>query len=237
MTHRLAGEADAVCVSGFRMTPAERAAGRWMRAPDHRAADDPVRRIEALLAREEAAADAGDDPIAAPVSWGEDAQDLFAQLPPELQRQVAEREAAREKSVQAAQTALAGEQHHYGQAVRQLAVAFRPSPPDPAIAAQDSGRYMALRAQHDHQIARHHALMQRAMQAQHQADQRDAFVHQSNKARDREALARHFGVDWSDPGQRQAMIASLAKVAEALGYTDLGKVDAQDMLAFERAAA
>lgn len=37
--------------------------------------------------------------VAAPVSWGKDAQQLFAQLPPQLQEQVAKRETEREQAV------------------------------------------------------------------------------------------------------------------------------------------
>jgi len=90
------------------------------------------------------------EPIPAPISWDKDAKELFAQLSPDLQAKVVEREAQRDRAIQTATTEaanakrnataeahqqLAQFQRHYASELEQIAVRLAPQRPDPTLAA------------------------------------------------------------------------------------------------------
>jgi len=193
------------------------------------------------------------EPIAFPVSWGDDAKELFAQLPPDLQQKVTEREAQRDKAVQRATTdaanarsnatqeanaALAQHQRQYASHLEQIVGQFAPQPPDPAIAAQDPGRYIQLKAIYDADFAQYQGLMQRAAQARQEADGRETFNRQQEIAQNDKILADHFGEKWTDQAQRRALLTDLEGVGAELGYSAelMGQASAADIQALAKAA-
>jgi hypothetical protein len=300
MAHRLEDEAGVTraLAIGIRMTPAELAKGRFMRAPDGH--DAPISRSEQMDAvgdfiadeflggkdepeEEEGNTDSADDgdtsdddntddddqsdsdddqddgtdeavkPIDPPVSWDKDAKELFAQLPPELQSKVAEREAQRDKAIQSATTeaanarrnavaeanaAFAEEQRKYASHLEQVVGQFAPQPPDPAIAAQDPGRYIALKAQYDSDSAQYQQWMQHIGQTRDEAGQRDAITRQHELAQDQEVLTAKLGDDWTDMSRRKELLTNLETIGAELGYpTDLmGQANATDILALKAAS-
>ena len=191
------------------------------------------------------------EPIDPPISWDKDAKELFAQLPRELQETVATREAQRDKAIQAATTeaanakrtasveanqALAETQRQYASHLEQIASHYAPQPPDPALAAQDPGRYIALKAQFDHDIAQHNAVVQQAMTASREAEQREALVRQEEIAFNSQVLAGHFGEEWTNPSSRQALLTDLESVGAELGYPMelMSQASATDILALAK---
>jgi hypothetical protein len=193
------------------------------------------------------------EPIAPPVSWDKDAKELFQQLPHELQQKVVEREAQRDKAVQQATTeaanakrtasveanqALAEYQRQYASHLEQIASQYAPQPPDPALAAQDPGRYIALKAQFDADYAQYHTVIQQSAQARSEAEQRDALTRQHEITKDQEVLASQLGDDWTDMSRRKELLTSLETVGAELGYPmDLmSQANATDILALKAAA-
>ena len=193
------------------------------------------------------------EPIAPPISWDSDAKEAFAQLPRELQEVVATREAQRDKAIQTATTeaanakrnavaeanaAFADYQRQYASHLEQIASQYAPQPPDPALAAQDPGRYIALKAQFDADYAQYHAVIQQSAQARSEAEQRDALTRQHEIAKDQEVLASQLGDDWTDMSRRKELLTSLETVGAELGYPmDLmSQANATDILALKAAA-
>lgn len=186
-----------------------------------------------------------------PVSWGADAKELFNQLPPELQTQVAEREAQREKAVQRATTeaaeakrsasteaanTVATIQRQYADELAQYAEILKPQRPNPALAAEDPNQYLQELAYFQAADAQYQAMVQQAQQARGQAD--DLSRQALNEAL--EADARRLSMElpeWNDPAQRVALLTELEKVGAELGYTpDLMKqAGAADILALKKA--
>jgi hypothetical protein len=296
MAHRLTDEAGVTraLAIGIRMTPAELAQGRFMRAPDGH--DAPMSRGDALSSVQDFIADeflggsdepeeeekstddeqsdddsADDDdqsdsdddqeddtdeaakPIDPPVSWDKDAKELFAQLPPELQSKVAEREAQRDKAIQSATTeaanakrnasveanaAFADQQRQYASHLEQIAARLAPQAPDPALAAQDPGAYVQHLAYYQQQSAQHQEWLQQAAAARVEADQRDALTRQHELAQDHTVLTEAFGDDWTDTTKRKELLTNLETIGAELGYpADLmGQANATDILALKAAS-
>ncbi len=211
-------------------------------APDPSDAETPNRATEP------------DDPaIAAPVSWDNDAKELFEQLPPELQEKVAAREAQRERAIQAATTAAAEARRHaaaeanavfadqqrlYASHLEQIAAQMAPQRPDPALLAQDPQTFYRLQAQYEGQVAQAEAMAEAAAIAQAEAQQREAISHHYELAQDHAALAEVLGEDWTDASRRRAMLTDLEEVGAALGYSMelMGQANATDILALKAAA-
>jgi len=198
-------------------------------------------------------ADEALEPIAPPVSWDKDAKGLFEQLPPELQEKIAEREAQREKAIQSATTeaaqakrnalaeanaVFADQQRQYAQHLEQIASQNAPQRPDPTLAVTDPAAYVQHLALFEAQNAQQQELMQRAAQANAEAQQRDAITRQHEIDKDQEALATALGDEWTDIGKRQALLTSLGEVGAILGYSPelQGQANATDILALKAAA-
>ncbi|WP_162875516.1 hypothetical protein [Sphingomonas crusticola] len=158
------------------------------------------------------AAEPGDPAIAPPISWDSDAKDLFEQLPPDLQTKVAEREAQRERALQSAtmaaaeakrnamaeaNAAFAEQQRLYAAHLEQIAANYSPQRPDPALLAEDPQAFYQLQAIYESEASQHHALTQRAQQAQAEANQRDIINHHHALAQDHAALGAQLGEDWT----------------------------------------
>jgi hypothetical protein len=302
MAHRREDEAGVTraLAIGIRMTPAELAKGRFMRAPDGHEApasrSDAVGAVEDFIADQflggtddeedqdqanqdstdgndtpdddapddDDQSDAGDDdqddaageaakPIDAPVSWDKDAKELFAQLPPDLQAKVVEREAQRDRVVQSATTAaaeakrnataeanamFADQQRQYASHLEQIAAQFAPQRPDPALLAQDPQAFYHLQSLYEQEVAQQQELRQRASHANSEAEQREAITRQHALVQDHNILAEKLGDDWTDPGKRKALLTSLEEVGALLGYSPeaQGQAGATDILALKAAA-
>lgn len=225
--------------------------------PDQRPAGaEPANEPPALSAdadHEDTLLPAGDPATTPPVSWDNDARALFAQLPPELQTKVAEREAQRDRALQSATTAaaearrnaaveaqatFADQQRLYAEHLEQIAAQYMPQRPDPALLAQDPQQFYELQALYEMQSAQNQAMTQQAYQAQAEAQQRDAFVQAQELAQDHAILGAELGEDWTDTTRRAALLTDLEQVGAALGYSMelMGQASAGDILALNAAA-
>jgi len=211
-------------------------------APDPSDADAP-----------DGADEPGEPAIVPPVSWGEDAAELFEQLPPELQEKVAAREAQRERAVQTATTAaaearrnaaaeanalFADQQRLYAQHLESLAMQMTPERPDPGLLAIDPQGFYRQQAAYEGQLAQRQAMAQAAAQAEAEAEQREALNQHHDVVQDHAALAQALGEQWTDASQRQAMLTDLESVGAELGYSMalMGQANATDILALRAAA-
>jgi hypothetical protein len=204
------------------------------------------------------APEAGDEPdepaIVPPVSWGQDATELFEQLPPELQEKIAAREAQRERAVQTATTAaaearrnaaveanalFADQQRLYAQHLENLAAQMAPERPDPGLMAVDPQAFYRQQAHYEGQIAQRQAMAQAAAQADAEAEAREALSRHHELSQDHAALAQTLGEEWTDATRRQAMLTGLEAVGAELGYSMalMGQANATDILALKAAAA
>src|SRR5690349_6011492 len=124
--------------------------------------------------------------IAAPVSLNADEKAQFAQLPEDAQRFITGLETRRNEQVQQATTKASNAQRDaearaaqadaqakqvYAQQLKHVISAFRPAPPDPAIAQTDPGMYIALKAQHDADAAQFDQFEQQVSALDGQASQ------------------------------------------------------------------
>lgn len=301
MAHRRFDEAGAMppfAVIGFRsMTPAERARGRFMRAPDHDAStggaapadvvdEDPIKRIAAALGDDDGADDPdpndpsdaldpdggqgdpdnGDpdpnDPdadgeqakpaIEPPVSWKAEMKPKFAELSPDVQEYILQRdsEASRglqSKATEAAEARKAREQaeaaihqlhsSYIGQ-LEQFLSTNEPQKPDPAwlntsVYGEDGPRIFY---QKQAEYEARHAQRQQAQQELSVAQQRQAALteHQTREfmAEQHRILSGPEGIEgWADPAKQPEIAKALTDFATAHRYTaeQLQHVDAQDI--------
>lgn len=197
----------------------------------------------------------GDEPeapaIDPPVSWGTDAKELFAQLPPELQTQVAEREAQREKLIQAktteaaeakrsarteAEAAFGERQRQYANEIEFFASRMMPQAPDPALANHDPVAFIRQNAQYQAGLTQYQQMMQRADVATREAQQRDHEAAQESLRAEEVWLAQQLP-EWNDPAKRQALLTDIGSVGAELGYDvdSLNQANAMDILALKKA--
>ena len=225
-----------------------------LEAPEEEEEEDLEEGEEALEAEEsENEGDEQDElpAIEPPVSWGTDAKELFAQLPTELQQQVVEREAQREKFVQAkaqeaseakrsarieAESGFADRQRQYAGEIEYFASQFAPQRPDPALVQQNPALFYQLQYEYEQTVAQQQALQQRAVAAREEARQREAFAAQEQLQADMAILAQQVP-DWGDEAKRTAFLTDVSKVGVELGYTPelMAEATAQDVLALKKA--
>ncbi len=207
------------------------------------------------LSDEDEAQEEGDEQetpaIDAPVSWGTEAKELFAQLPPEIQQQVAEREAQREKFVQSkaqeaseakrsarieAESSFADRQRQYADEVEYLASQFAPQRPNPALVQENPALFYQLQYEYEQTVAQQQQLQQRAVAAREEARQREQFAAQEQLQADMAILAQQVP-DWGDEAKRTAFLTDVSKVGVELGYSQelLAEATAQDVLALKKA--
>lgn len=267
------------------MTPAERAAGRFMRAPDHPHEGDVQGAIAAMLkdddrfadepaddaAPVEAAADEAEQDapegetegqdaepeseqgeeapaIAPPVSWKAEDKQAFSALPANLQQVVADREAERERFVQSkAQEAANARQLAWNEArqaaEQQLAVAAAqleqqvgrfiasplPDAPDPTLIDDDPQEFLRQKARYDNAIAQRQDAQQQAAYLRHVQEQQAQQSRQQQLEQDFAILAEALP-GWSDPAQRQNIVAAVTAFATDHGFADrLESADATDV--------
>lgn len=187
-----------------------------------------------------------------PVSWGADAKELFAKLDPELQKQVSEREAQRERFVQAkAQEAahakkaasmevepvIAQLQQQYANEIEQYAALINPQRPDPSILQTDPVRFYQMQAEFENASVQRQQMMQQAQYARQQSMERQQQVEAEQWRQESEILASQIP-EWNDEVKRTEIIETLKTVGSELGYTAdiLDEATSVDVLALRKAA-
>lgn len=207
------------------------------------------------------AQDSDDEPeepaIDAPVSWGADAKELFAQLPAELQQQVASREAQRERLVQQKTTeaadarrtaeieahqAVAELQRSYAAELDQFATELKPVAPDPAMLRYDPEGFYVAQQKYERANAQQQYMLQQAEASRQAAAQRETQTNEAatvQRLQQADAALAQAIPEYADPGKRDAVLTNLFEVGAALGYTKgqmLGSADAIDFTAVATAA-
>lgn len=190
--------------------------------------------------------------IDAPVSWGTDAKEQFAQLPPELQAFVSEREAQRERLVQQKTTeaaearrnavieanqTVAELQQQYAQSLEQYASRFVPQRPDPRLLQQDPVAFYQLQAEYEADVQQRQDAEQRALYARQEAEQRQQMALAQQNEAEMAAIAASVP-EWHDETKRAALLTDLANVGVEMGYPSelLGQVDVTDFNALRKAS-
>jgi len=187
-----------------------------------------------------------------PISWGTDAKELFQQLPADLQKQVVEREAQRERFVQqksaeaaeATRTAeakalstIAEEQRQYASELEQYASFFAPQPPNPAMASTDPVAFIQLNAQYQAELSQQQQLQQRSYQARQEAEQRAQYAEAAQFQADIAILEQAIP-EWNDVAKRTELLTDVTRIGADLGYTQevMAQASAADILALRKAA-
>ncbi len=148
-------------------------------APEQDADDDMD------LADEEEGSEPEEPAIEAPVSLKAEEKERFAQLQPEAQRMLSEvlsrrdretqqglegaRTAQREAETRAAEQ-IAQTQRSYADQFEQLASVFAPQPPDPRLAQENPGAYIAQKAMYDQEAAQFGQLVEQITGIRQQAE-------------------------------------------------------------------
>lgn len=203
-------------------------------------------------------ADDGDaQPIEAPLSWAKDAKEVFGTLPPEAQQIIADREKAREASLQTkyreaagtrqqveteARTALQTIMQNHHQQLAQYQQQFEAPQPDlrllnsddpneRALYFQQEAQYRAASAQRDHITQQ---MREAEAHAQAIADQQQAVELQA----EHQFLEEKLGTEWSDPSARAKLLGDLGPIAAELGYPQelIANARGVDILAMRQVA-
>lgn len=235
------------------------------RQPEEGEHDGPNQNVDDPDEEEDVSAEAGDEQaetdeqedepappaIDPPASWDAEAKKVFASLPPEAQRIVADRESAREKVINArmSEAATARKQveavtqeainmhQRFADQLSQYAAAFEPQRPDYALLGTDPQAYAQQLAYYEAAAAQRNEIVQRADQTrqtaeaiqQHQLRQAAQEFHSS--------MAEAWGDEWTDQGKRQAIIGKLEPLALELGYGErMSDADAVDHIALRKIA-
>lgn len=186
-----------------------------------------------------------------PVSWNADDKAMFATLPPEAQRAIADRESQREKFVQSKATeaaearraveatqAQASQLHqNYMQTLAQLLPEV-PAQPDTSLLRQGeegAALFYEQQAYREAVIAQHQQVQHLMTQAGQAQAEQDARARAAYDAEQHRLLSDpENGIPgWSEPETRAALAKDITAAAEALGYTPerLADVDATDVKA------
>lgn len=195
--------------------------------------------------------EAATPPIDPPVSWDAEAKEVFAKLPPEAQRIVADRESQRDKAIQvkateAAQHRKAAEAvtEQYTQLHRQFAEqldtyakAFEPEEPDYSLITTDPQAFAQQMAEYKQMLAQRDTLAQQSAQARQHAE---TVEHQqaAQKQAAEEAYLAEAIPGWADVGKRTELLGHVVETARELGYTDelIRQAQSTDILAVHRAS-
>lgn len=203
----------------------------------------------------EDAQDDADEPVEAidpPVSWGQDAKELFSQLPVDLQKQVADRETQRERFVQQkaaeaseakrtasveAMNAFTETQRQYATELEQYASLLAPQAPDPLLLQHDPVAFYQLQAQYEQAKAQHQNMAQRSVQAREEAAWREQQAEAAQLQAD-VAILEQAIPEWSDVSKRQELLTDVVRIGADLGYSDdvMRMASAQDIIALRKAS-
>lgn len=196
--------------------------------------------------------DEPEEAIDPPVSWGQDAKELFKQLPPDLQKQVAEREAQRERFVQQkaaeaseakrvaqveALSQFAEVQRSYASELEQYSNLLAPQAPDPLLLQSDPVTFYQLQARYEQDKAQHQDMMQRSAYARQEAMAREQQAEQMQLQADIAILEQAIP-EWADVAKRTELLTDVTRIGADLGYSPdvMAQASAQDILALRKAA-
>lgn len=175
-------------------------------------------------------ADEPETAIEPPVSLNAEEKAVFAQLPEEAQRAWAASETRRNAQVQEATTKAANAQRSadaqaaeatskakavFAEQAALIAAHYAPVPPDPALAREYPGEYIAQRAQYDAAKAQHDEFMQQARALADEAGEEmdQAFI--ATRARELRAIP-----EVANEATREAFFQRVQDVAQSLGYDE-----------------
>lgn len=212
--------------------------------------DESEPELEAEETQDEA--DEPSEAIDPPVSWGQDAKELFSQLPADLQKQVADRETQRERFVQQkaaeaseakrtasveAMNAFAETQRQYATELEQYASLLAPQAPDPLLLQHDPVAFFQLQAQYEQAKAQHQNMAQRSVQAREEAAWREQQAEAAQLQAD-VAILEQAIPEWSDVSKRQELLTDVVRIGADLGYSDdvMRMASAQDIIALRKAS-
>lgn len=187
-----------------------------------------------------------------PVSWDAEAKAVFAALPPEAQRIVADRESQRDKLVNA--KAMEAAQHRkateavteqytqlhrqYAEQLDSYAQALQPQRPDHGLIATNPAAYAQALAEYEQATAQRDYLAQQSANARRHADtvsQQQA----AQQAQQDEALLTEMIPEYGDPAKRTEFLTNVIGVARELGWPDdlIAQARPHDILAVKQAAS
>lgn len=233
--------------------------------PEDFYADDKPK-VDANAAAPDADPDApedeeGDDdpkPIDAPLSWAKDAKEVFATLPPEAQKIISEREAARETALQTkfreaagtrqqveteARTALQTIMQNHHQQLAQYQQQFEVPQPDLRLLNSDDPSERALYFQQEAQYRAASAQREHITQQMRDAEAHAQAIADQQQAAELQAehqfLEEKLGTEWSDPSARAKLLGDLGPIAAELGYPQelIANARGVDIIAMRQAAA
>lgn len=195
--------------------------------------------------------EAEDPPIDAPVSLKAEEKEQFAQLPPEAQRMLSDvlsrRDRETQQGLESARTAqrqaqaaaaeqVAQTQRQFADKFEQLAQVFAPQPPDPRLAQQDPGAYIAAKAIYDEEIGHFGQLMQQITGIRQQADGHTQQQDQEWIAEQRRQLMSV--PEFADEAQRNDFLTGIETFATSEGgYSpeEVAQAGAKDILLLKKA--
>ncbi len=187
--------------------------------------------------------EAEDPPIAAPASWKDEEKAIFADLPPDVQKVVARREADREKFIQqksqeAAQTrqavtqeavqAIQGINQQHAQALQALLPQI-PEKPTNQQMADEPWTYAPLMDAYENAVAQHQWVQQRLQGLSQQAQMAEQTLNQQRQQETAAVLTEKFP-EFLDAAKSAEIKQELASTAAALGIpaemtTDLHHIE------------
>lgn len=189
--------------------------------------------------------------IDAPVSLKAEEKEQFAQLPPEAQRMLSDvlsrRDRETQQGLESARTAqrqaeaaaaeqVAQTQRQFADKFEQLAQVFAPQPPDPRLAQQDPGAYIAAKAIYDEEIGHFGQLMQQITGIRQQAD---GHTQQQDKEwRDDQVRQLMSVPEFADEAQRNDFLTGIETFATSEGgYSpeEVAQAGAKDILLLKKA--
>lgn len=181
--------------------------------------------------------DADPEPIEAPLSWAKDAKDVFGTLPREAQEVIAEREKAREASLQTkfreaastrqqveteARTALQTIMQNHHQQLAQYQQQFEVPQPDLRLLNSDDPNERALYFNQEAQYRAASAQREHITQQMREAEAHAQAIADQQQAAELQAehqfLEEKLGTEWSDPSARAKLLGELGPIAAELGY-------------------
>jgi hypothetical protein len=191
--------------------------------------------------------------IDAPVSLKAEEKEQFAQLQPEAQRMLSEVLSRRDRETQqglesarkaqrdaesSAADQVAQTQRSYADQFEQLVSAFAPQPPDPRLAQQDPGAYIAEKAMYDQQIGQFQQLVQQIGGIRQQADshaQQQDQEWRASQARELMSIP-----EFADETQRVEFLTNVEGFATSEGgYSadEVAQAGAKDIVLLKKAMA
>lgn len=225
---------------------------------DFYADDRPVEEGQEEDGMEQVTDDGDPQPIDPPLSWAKDAKEVFGKLPQEAQQIIADREKAREASLQTKYREAAGTRHQVETEARtalqtimqnhltQLAQyqrQFEAPQPDLRLLNSDDPNERALYFQQEAQYRAASAQREQITQQMREAEAHAEAIASQQQAAELQAehqfLEEKLGTEWSDPSARAKLLGDLGPIAAELGYPQelIANARGVDILAMKQAAA